>query len=63
MVAKPSGIDRWNGPYLRKQGDPLDPWGRAYAYRAPGSHGAYDLYSQGPDGTSDGSDVQDVKSW
>ena len=63
LVAKPSGIDRWNGPYLRKQGDPLDPWGRAYAYRLPGSHGAYDLYSQGPDGTSDGSDVQGVKSW
>jgi general secretion pathway protein G len=63
LVTKPSGLDRWNGPYLRKQGNPIDPWGRAYAYRVPGSHGAYDLYSQGPDGTSDGTDAQGVKSW
>jgi general secretion pathway protein G len=41
----------WRGPYLRK-GVPLDPWGRAYLYRAPGEKnpGAFDLESLGRDG-------------
>lgn len=63
LAVKPSGLDRWNGPYVRKQGEPQDPWGRPYAYRIPGTHGAYDLYSQGPEGTSDGTDAPGVKNW
>ena len=41
----------WRGPYLRKA-IPLDPWGRAYLYRAPGdrNRGAFDLESLGRDG-------------
>jgi general secretion pathway protein G len=63
LIEKPSGVDRWNGPYVRKQAEPLDPWGHPYVYRSPGAHGAYDLYSQGPEGTSDGAGAQGVKSW
>ena len=38
----------WRGPYLRKA-VPLDPWGRAYLYRAPGERapGGFDLESLG----------------
>lgn len=45
----------WRGPYLRKD-VPLDPWGRAYLYRAPGerNRGAFDLESLGRDGKSGG---------
>jgi general secretion pathway protein G len=45
----------WRGPYLRK-GVPLDPWGRAYLYRAPGEKnpGAFDLESLGRDGKAGG---------
>ena len=41
----------WRGPYLRKA-IPLDPWGRAYLYRAPGerNRGTFDLESLGRDG-------------
>jgi len=41
----------WRGPYLRKA-VPLDPWGRAYLYRAPGERaaGGFDLESLGRDG-------------
>jgi general secretion pathway protein G len=45
----------WRGPYLRKD-VPLDPWGRAYLYRAPGDRNrtAFDLESLGRDGKSGG---------
>jgi general secretion pathway protein G len=34
---------------------PLDPWGKAYGYRAPGEKGDYDLISYGKDGAPGGS--------
>ena len=55
----------WKGPYLRQM-VPLDPWGRAYVYVAPGlsNPNAYDLYTLGKDGKvgGDGED-SDVTSW
>jgi general secretion pathway protein G len=64
LIEKPSGADRWNGPYLRKSVVPKDPWGREFLYRAPGEHGDFDLYSLGGDG-SDGGDGEDrdISSW
>jgi general secretion pathway protein G len=41
---------KWRGPYLSKQELPKDPWGKDYIYKTPGDHGAFDLYSLGPDG-------------
>ena len=55
----------WRGPYLRKA-VPLDPWGHAYLYRAPGSAsgGGYDLLSTGGDGLVGGEgENADVVSW
>lgn len=45
----------WRGPYLRKA-VPLDPWGRAYIYRAPGERAptGFDLESLGRDGKAGG---------
>jgi general secretion pathway protein G len=55
----------WKGPYLR-QLVPLDPWGRAYVYVAPGlsNPNAYDLYTLGKDGKvgGEGEDA-DITSW
>lgn len=55
----------WNGPYLRKA-VPVDPWGHAYAYVAPGTVNAqsYDLVSYGADGKpgGEGKDA-DLTSW
>jgi general secretion pathway protein G len=55
----------WKGPYLR-QVVPLDPWGRAYVYVAPGvsNPNAYDLYTLGKDGKVGGEgEASDVTSW
>ncbi len=64
LITMPSGVDYWNGPYLKKMEIPLDPWNHPYHYESPGSHGDYDLYSYGGDGTEggDGEDM-DIVSW
>ena len=60
---KPLGVDRWDGPYLKKD-VPLDPWGKPYVYKSPGDHGPYDIISYGADGVPGGEDVnRDITSW
>ena len=46
----------WRGPYLRKD-VPVDPWGRPYVYRYPGTRDTtgFDLVSLGRDGQPGGS--------
>jgi len=51
---------KWRGPYLSKQTVPKDPWNQDYQYKAPGEHGAFDLYSLGPNGKLD---EQSAKNW
>ena len=65
LIAAPGSASRWNGPYLRKNIIPKDPWGHDYQYRAPGQHGgAFDLYSLGADNAEGGDgEHQDVVSW
>ena len=64
LVVQPVGVNRWNGPYLRKNIIPKDPWGNDYHYRSPGQHGAFDLYSLGTDNAEGGEgENQDVVSW
>src|SRR6202140_130023 len=36
---------RWNGPYLKKAKNLLDPWGRPYQYNYPVANGDYEVYS------------------
>jgi general secretion pathway protein G len=60
---KPGGVDRWDGPYLKKDVPP-DPWGKPYIYKSPGDHGPYDITSLGADGIAGGQENnQDVNSW
>lgn len=54
LQTKPPTANVWNGPYLKKD-IPLDPWGHAYIYRTPGSHGEFDIISYGKDGQPGGS--------
>ena len=53
MTAPPSAGVKWNGPYLKKA-VPLDPWGNAYQYRAPGARAEYEVLSLGKDGQPGG---------
>jgi len=63
LVTRPGSEPKWGGPYLQKS-VPLDPWGRAYAYTAPGEHGDYDLFSLGKDGQPGGEgENADIVSW
>jgi general secretion pathway protein G len=54
LTEKPVGVLIWNGPYLKKNDAPVDPWGRPYIYVAPGKSGPFDLSSLGADGTRGG---------
>jgi general secretion pathway protein G len=64
LVTRPSDAKNWNGPYLKKDQVPPDPWGRPYHYRYPGQRGAFDIYSFGADNQEGGDDEdQDVASW
>ncbi len=64
LVQAPTGVDNWNGPYLKKKVIPKDPWKRDYQYTSPGENGAYDLFTLGKDNQQGGEkDNQDVLSW
>src|SRR5262245_13041769 len=49
LRTRPAEAPNWDGPYLKKDLPP-DPWGHAYVYRIPGTHGDYDLLALGADG-------------
>jgi general secretion pathway protein G len=64
LVKNPGNAPGWKGPYVDSPAVPMDPWGNAYLYRAPGEHGAYDLYTLGSDKAPGGSgEAADVTSW
>ncbi len=63
LVEKPADAKNWpeNG-YLKDKAVPADPWGNAYKYLNPGTHGnPIDVFSLGPDGREGGED--DIGNW
>ncbi len=63
LRTRPEGAAKWNGPYLSKE-IPVDPWGQAYIYRAPGRNGGYEIVSLGADGREGGEgEHADINSW
>ena len=56
LVKGQAKIPGWNGPYVVKREIPLDPWGRAYHYEAPGKNTVFDIYTFGRDGKEGGTD-------
>ncbi len=64
LINQPSDAEGWNGPYLKKEEIPLDPWNHPYHYRSPGEHGDYDLFSYGADNAEGGEgEDMDIVSW
>jgi general secretion pathway protein G len=57
LVQRTPGVAVWNGPYLRGNGLPNDPWNHPYLYRSPGEHGPYDIVSYGSDGQEGGAGI------
>ena len=63
LMVKPGNDPKWGGPYLKK-GVPPDPWGRAYVYQQPGTHGDFELLSYGRDGRPGGTgEDADLTNW
>ena len=64
LVAAPSGLSNWAGPYWKKSTTPKDPWGHEYKYQSPGTHGPYDIVSLGADGVEGGEGAnKDIVKW
>jgi len=65
LIENTEGVPAWRGPYIKADAVPLDPWGHPYEYAFPSSHGQgvgkYDVWSDGPDGTSGTAD--DIGNW
>jgi general secretion pathway protein G len=59
LVQAPSGVEQWDGPYLKKS-VPKDPWGNPYEYKEPQSSSDYDVISPGADQRAGSAD--DIKS-
>src|SRR3984957_14217754 len=57
LMQRTPGVAAWNGPYLKGNTLPNDPWNNGYVYRSPGEHGPYDIVSYGADGQEGGSGV------
>ncbi|MEY3201391.1 MAG: type secretion system major pseudopilin GspG [Pseudomonadota bacterium] len=63
LHTRPPNTPGWRGPYVRKKQHLLDPWGRAFVYRAPAQKGAFEVLTLGADGKEGGSgDDADVSS-
>lgn len=54
LLAAPSGLANWNGPYIRDAKLLKDPWSNDFIYRAPGEKGPFDILSLGADGKEGG---------
>lgn len=50
LIQKPASLQVWNGPYLRTDSVPLDPWGREYRYTSDGR--TFSIQTQGASGTA-----------
>jgi general secretion pathway protein G len=55
LVRRPGNVTTWNGPYIKGDTVPADPWGNPYVYRSPGERAPYDIISLGSDGRDGGS--------
>lgn len=61
LVVKPAGVNGWNGPYLKGQTVPNDPWGKPYFYK--NASGEVEIISHGADGVPGGDgEASDVKN-
>ena len=50
LVEPPPKIGRWNGPYIKGNAVPADPWGQPYIYRAASPNGPFEVSFKQPDG-------------
>ncbi|MEM7681301.1 MAG: type II secretion system major pseudopilin GspG [Planctomycetota bacterium] len=63
LITDPGNVADWPGRLLDDDQVPVDQWGNAWQYRAPGTQNTdgFDLFSFGPDGKQGGGD--DIANW
>ncbi len=55
LAERPTGVEIWNGPYVKGGRVPMDPWGHAYQYHLANDRmPPYEIVSMGPDGHGGG---------
>lgn len=54
LMKRPGSAAGWNGPYLKGEALPTDPWGHAFRYANPGPNGGVEILSLGADGAPGG---------
>jgi general secretion pathway protein G len=54
LVERPTGVEVWNGPYVKGGKVPSDPWGHLYQYHSPVENAPYEIVSYGSDGREGG---------
>lgn len=56
LLEQPAGVAGWNGPYVKGDQIPADPWGHPFQYRAPSQRPKhqYDLFTLGADNAPGG---------
>lgn len=59
LTTKPADVATWNGPYLKGDALPVDPWNHPYIYRNPSNRAGheYDLCSLGANAQGGGSEI------
>lgn len=64
LVERPADVSTWDGPYLTRGDGINDPWGKPFAYKSPGVHGAVDISTLGADSKEGGTgENTDLGSW
>lgn len=64
LLSGPSDTPAWDGPYIKKSASLIDPWGRSYHYKQPGSHSDYDVFTLAADNKEGGEgDAGDIGNW
>jgi general secretion pathway protein G len=66
LMVRPAGTPaNWNGPYLKSEAVPRDPWNNPYVYKAPGQSGRpFEIVSYGARGREGGGDgTPEIRSW
>jgi general secretion pathway protein G len=64
LIERPANEPRWDGPYIQKNDSLMDPWGRPYLYKHPGTHRDVEIYTLGADGREGGEgDARDIGNW
>ncbi|WP_020208128.1 type II secretion system major pseudopilin GspG [Gilvimarinus chinensis] len=63
-LVRDPGVAGWDGPYLRRNVLPQDPWNNDYQYKFPGENTEFDVLSYGADGRPGGEgDNADIGNW